>query len=158
MALLARLPLESSPPPADQLTAALCAAELGEPFDFNRFHAQQFRELFAAVPALRVSVPFATLRVLSRLCNDGRVEVRTATARALAEFIDCYPARVEELLFLLACDSSRKVRHAAAETLAKLIPASNDPWRIIEAWQDHPDRARDTLKLARRSLPLPLGV
>ncbi len=105
-----------------------------------------------------MSVPFATLRLLSRLCNDVRVEVRCATAHALGAFVDCYPKRVEELLFLLACDSSRKVRHAAAQTLAKLIPASDDPWRVIESWQAHPDRARDVLKEARRSLPHPLGL
>jgi hypothetical protein len=95
---------------------------------------------------------------LSRLCNDARVEVRCATARALATFVECYPHRVEELLLLLACDSSRKVRHAAADTLAKLIPAVNDPWQLIETWQNHPDRAVDVLKDARRSLPHPLGL
>jgi hypothetical protein len=151
------LPEESLPPP-DLLTAALCAAELGEPFDFTRVAPDELREFFAAVPSLRVTVPFATLRLLSRLGNDERKEVRAATARALGAFVDWHPPRVEELLLPLACDPSGRVRHAAAETLARLISASADPWQVIETWQAHPDRARAALKEARRSLPHPLGT
>jgi hypothetical protein len=157
MALLARVFKSEAPPPPRLLSAALCAAELGEPFDFARVPGDEFREFFAAVPSLRVSVPFATLRLLSRLCNDPRVDVRVATARALQAFVDCYPRRVEELLLLIGCDSSRKVRAAAAETMAKLLPTVEDPWQLIEAWQEHPDRARDVLKEARKQLPAPLG-
>ena len=35
---------------------------------------------------------------------------------------------------------------------------SSDPWELIETWNSHPDRAREVLKAARRSLPPPLGV
>ena len=142
----------------DPLAAALLAAELGEAFDTQRLPSEALRELFSSMTELHVSIPYATLRLLARLANDGRVDVRTQTARALGWLVDAYPDRVEELLLLLACDSSRKVRAAAAESLADLIPRSNDPWEIIETWSEHPDRAREVLKAARRSLPPPLGV
>jgi hypothetical protein len=142
----------------DALAAALLAAELGEPFDTQRLPSSALRELYSSLSELHVSVPYATLKLLSRLANDGRVEVRAQTARALGWFVDAYADRVEELLLVLACDSSRKVRAAAAESLADLIPRANDPWELIEQWNSHPDRAREVLKAARRSLPPPLGV
>lgn len=142
----------------DALAAALLAAELGEPCDTQRLGADALRELFTSMNELHVSVPYATLKLLSRLANDGRVDVRMQTARSLGWFVEAYPKRVEELLLLLACDSSRKVRAAAAESLADLIPRANDPWAIIESWNAHPDRAREVLAQARRSLPPPLGV
>jgi hypothetical protein len=142
----------------DVLAAALLAAELGEAYDTQRLPTEVLRELFTSMDELHVSVPYATLKLLSRLANDGRVDVRAHTARAIGWFVDAYPKRVDELLLLLACDTSRKVRAAAAESLADLIPRANDPWEIIEAWNTHPDRAREVLKAARRSLPPPLGV
>jgi HEAT repeat protein len=142
----------------DPLAAALLAAELGEPGDTQRLPSEALRELFASMSELHVSVPYATLKLLSRLASDGRAEVRAQTARALGWFVESHPERVEELLLLLACDSSRKVRAAAAESLADLIPRSNDPWELIEQWSGHPDRAREVLQAARRSLPPPLGV
>ncbi len=142
----------------DPLAAALLAAELGEACDTQRLSSDALGELFASMSDLRVSVPYATLRLLARLANDGRVDVRAQTARALGWFVETHPERVEELLLLLACDSSRKVRAAAAESLADLIPRSNDPWELIETWNGHPDRARQVLEAARRSLPPPLGV
>jgi HEAT repeat protein len=142
----------------DPLAAALLAAELGEPCDTQRLPSESLRELFSSMAELHVSVPYATLRLLARLANDGRVEVRAQAARAIGWFVDSHPDRVEELLLLLACDSSRKVRAAAAESLADLIPRANDPWELIENWSAHPDRAREVLKAARRSLPPPLGV
>lgn len=154
MALLARTNLTSE----DTLAAALLAAEMGEPFDAQRLPLEALHELFSSLEELHVSVPYATLKLLSRLANDGRVDVRAETARALGWFVDQYPDRVEELLLVLACDSSRKVRAAAAESLADLIPRANDPWELIETWNSHPDRAREVLKTARRSLPPPLGV
>ena len=154
MPLLARKNLTSE----DPLAAALLAAELGDSYDTQRLPSEALRELFTSMNDLHVSVPYATLKLLSRLANDGRVEVRTETARALGWFVDTYPDRVEELLLLLACDTSRKVRAAAAESLADLIPRANDPWELIETWNSHPDRAREVLKAARRSLPPPLGV
>jgi hypothetical protein len=142
----------------DALAAALLAAELGEPCATDRLPAEALRELFASIDELHVSVPYATLKLLARLACDGRSDVRAQTARALGWFVDAYPERIEELLLLLACDSSRKVRAAAAESLADLIPRSNDPWELIEQWNSHPDRAREVLRVARRSLPPPLGV
>ncbi|MGZ3442933.1 MAG: HEAT repeat domain-containing protein [Polyangia bacterium] len=142
----------------DVLAAALLAAELGESFDTQRLPAEVLHELFASLNQLHLSVPYATLKLLSRLASDDRVDVRAQTARGLGCFVDAYPKRVEELLLLLACDTSRKVRAAAAESVADLIPRANDPWEIIEAWNTHPDRAREVLKAARRSLPPPLGV
>ncbi|HEY2743810.1 MAG TPA: HEAT repeat domain-containing protein [Polyangia bacterium] len=142
----------------DALAAALLAAELGEPHLASRLSSDVLRELFSSVPELHLSVPYATLKLLARLACDGRTEVRAQTARALGWFVDAYPDRIEELLLLLACDSSRKVRAAAAESLADLIPRANDPWELIEQWNTHPDRAREVLEVARRSLPPPLGV
>jgi HEAT repeat protein len=142
----------------DALAAALLAAELGDSFDTQRLSPEALRELFSSLAELHVSVPYATLKLLSRLTNDGRVDVRAATARALGWFVEAYPHRVEELLLVLACDTSRKVRSAAAESLADLIPRANDPWQLIEQWNGHPDRARRVLEAARRSLPPPLGV
>ncbi len=141
----------------DVLAEALLAAELGQPFA-SELPPEALRELFSSMSELHVSVPYATLKLLSRLATDGRADVRAATARALGWFVDAYPDRVEELLLLLACDERRKVRAAAAESLADLIPRANDPWSLIETWNEHPDRAREVLKAARRSLPPPLGV
>lgn len=142
----------------DPLAAALLAAELGEAFDTQRLPSEALRELFSSMAELHLSVPYATLRLLARLASDGRADVRAEAARAIGWFVDSHPDRVEELLLLLACDSSRNVRAAAAESLADLIPRSNDPWEIIETWNGHPDRAREVLLAARRSLPPPLGV
>jgi hypothetical protein len=154
MLILARKKLTTD----DPLAAALLASELGDAYDTQRLPSEALRELYASMGELHVSVPYATLKLLSRLANDGRVDVRAETARALGRFVESHPERVEELLLLLACDSSRRVRAAAAEALANLIPSSNDPWEIIEHWQSHPDRARQVLETARRSLPPPLGV
>lgn len=144
--------------PTDVLAGALLAAELGEPTDTARLSADVLRELFESIAELRVAVPYATIKLLSRLASDGRVEVRAQTARALGWFAEIYPDRVEELLLVLSCDASRKVRHAAAESLADLLPVVDDPLQMLEEWQAHPDRARETLQLARRSLPPPLGL
>lgn len=138
---------------------ALCAAELGEDFDLGKLQPDALRELFAAMPQLRVSVPYAAMRLLGRLATDGRVEVRTQSARALQWFVELYPEKLEELLLLLACDPARKVRQAAVETLAALLPRVGDPERLIETWEnEHPDRAREALRSARRNLPPPLGT
>lgn len=142
----------------DPLAAALLAAELGDGFDAQRLSSDALGELFSSMGELKISVPYATLRLLGRLASDGRVDVRAQTARAIGWFVDTHPERVEELLLLLACDYSRKVRAAAAESLADLIPRANDPWELIETWSGHPDRARQVLEAARRSLPPPLGV
>lgn len=142
----------------DALAEALLAAELDEPADTAALRDLELRELFDNIVDLRVAVPYATLRLLGRLANDGRADVRAETARALGWFVEPYPGAVEALLLPLACDSSRKVRAAAAETLADLIPVADDPYRVIENWESHPDRAREVLQAARRSLPPPLGV
>jgi len=142
----------------DVLAQALLAAELGEAYDPARLTPETLRELFTSVAELHTSVPYATLKLLARLASDERAEVRAQTARSLGWFVDTYQQRVEELLLLLACDSSRKVRAAASESLADLIPVANDPWELIETWDRHPDRARDVMRLARRSLPPPLGT
>src|SRR5581483_890728 len=145
-------------PPADPLAAALCAAELGEPFDLDHASTDLWRELFSAVPKLRVCVPFATLRLWARLAGDPRAEVRIGVARALPWFAEAYPERVEEILLPLACDSSGKVRAASVGALTDLLELSADPWPIIERWQWHPDRAREVLARARALLPQPLGT
>jgi HEAT repeats len=142
----------------DVLPTALLAAELGEPFDQRRLGPDALRELFASIAELRVSVPYATLELLGRLASDRRVDVRAQAARALGWFVDIYPQRVEELLLVLSCDDHRKVRTAAAESLADLLPRAPDPWELIHAWSEHPNRAREVLATARRSLPPPLGV
>ena len=67
---------------------ALLAAELGEPFDTQRLAPETLRELFSSLDELHVSVPYATLKLLSRLANDGRVEVRAQAARAIGWFVD----------------------------------------------------------------------
>jgi hypothetical protein len=80
-------------------------------------------------------------------------------AKALAWFVELYPDRVEELLLLLACDPCRRVRHAAATTLATLLPAVDNFRKLMEVWlTEHPERAQKTLLAARRWLPRPLGV
>lgn len=144
--------------PRDVLAMALLAAELDEPFDTTRLPPDALRELFDCMAELRVSVPFATIKLLARLGADPRVEVRAQAARALGWLVERYPDRVEALLLVLSCDASRKVRAAAAESLADLIPVVDDPVQMIAEWEAHPDRARDTLQQARRSLPPPLGV
>ena len=145
-------------PTIDALAQALVAAELGGPFDLQQLSTAAERELFASLDELQASVPYATLALLGRFVHDERAEVRTQTARAIGRFVDIYPKRVDELLLVLACDPSQRVRAAAAESLADLIPRANDPWEIIEAWNAHAERAREVLEAARRSLPPPLGL
>jgi hypothetical protein len=115
----------------DLMAAALCAAELNEPFDLAQTPSVMFAELFLAVHRLRELVPYATVRLLTRLGNDPRDELRAGTARALGDFVDIYPARVEKLLLSLACDPSGPVRAAAAGTLsATLRKARKNPKKL----------------------------
>jgi HEAT repeat protein len=136
----------------DLLSAALCAAELNEAFDLDHTPSLVWAELFANVYRLRDLVPCATLRLLGRLAGDARDEVRVGAARALGAFTDSDPDRVETALLPLACDPSRRVRAAAAETLGLLLRAIGDVSDLIERWQWHPDRAAEVLSRARRCL------
>jgi hypothetical protein len=139
-------------PGHDTLAAALCAAELNEPFDLVHTPSLAFAELFGNVQQLRTLVPFATFRLLSRLGGDERDEVRAGAAKALQSFVDVYPDRVEDVLLQLACDPVRRVRNAAAETLAKLLRVLPNPTELVDRWRWHPDRATDVLDRARKSL------
>src|SRR6266545_2224292 len=103
--------------PSAALIEALCAAELGEPYDLGRMPIDALRELFSSTAQLCESVPYATLCLLARLACDLRLEVRTQVALALSDFAVIYPERVDELLRQLSCDGARRVRHAAALTL-----------------------------------------
>jgi hypothetical protein len=67
----------------DLVAEALVAAEMCEAFDSAMLPLTELREFFAAVPALRASVPVATQRLLVRLRHDRRSEVRMAAARAM---------------------------------------------------------------------------
>jgi hypothetical protein len=135
----------------DTIAAALCAAEANEPFDLVHVPSGAFSEFFGAVHRLRALVPFATFRLLTRLVNDERDELRVGAAHALAFFADLHPDPVEALLLPLACDSTRRVRAAAAETLAWLLRLLPDPEPLIERWRWHPDRAVDVLAKARKA-------
>lgn len=151
------------PPPIpararDPLAAALLAAELCEPFAFASLSLPVLRELFDGMSGLRVSVPYATMNLLDKLREDQRAEVRAGVARSLPWFADLYGERVEKLLMALAVDASRKVRTAVSEALADLIESSTAPWTLIARWERLPERARDVLKTARKSLPPPYGT
>src|SRR6478735_2331905 len=93
----------------DALAAALLAAEMDEPYAYHRLPITAIVELSESVKTLRVSVPFATLRLLARLAEDERAEVRLHIARILTWFADLYPDRVEQLLMPLACDANKRV-------------------------------------------------
>jgi hypothetical protein len=138
------------PQAQDTIAAALCAAELNEPFDLVHAPAFAFAELFGNVRQLTALVPFATFRLLARLSCDDRDEIRKEVVHALASFVSLYPDRVEELLLPLSCDPSRRVRQAAAETLSALLAALADPENLIERWRWHPDRAVDVLEKAKK--------
>lgn len=140
-------------PRLDWLAAALCAAELGEPFDLGAAPRSLAFDLLAAIPELRVSVPYATLRLLSRFATDDRTDVRAGVARGLPWFAELYPERVEQELLLLACDSAHKVRVATAEGLADLIESSDDPESIVARFASNTDRTREVLQRARALLP-----
>jgi hypothetical protein len=102
----------------DALAAALCAAELGEPT--GPFSVELVTDLFAALPKLERTVPYATLRLLGRLSRDRRAEVRAAVARALPQFFPLYADEAEALLRRLAGDEHRGVRTTAADAFATL--------------------------------------
>jgi hypothetical protein len=142
--------LQSYPQTQDTIAAALCAAELNEPFDL--VHAPPFAlaELFGNLHQLTALVPFATFRLLARLSCDDRDEVRVGVTRGLANFVALYPERVEELLLPLSCDPSRRVRSAAVDTLSMLLRVLPDPDELIERWRWHPDRAVDVLEKAKK--------
>jgi hypothetical protein len=144
-------------PEEDALAAALLAAELNQPFALEDLPGPLIRELFQAMPQLRVSVPFAAMRLLQRLATHGRNDIRFNVARALPYFADLYPDAVEQALLPLACDSLRKVRGVAAEALADLLEVSPDPRAIIARWQRQPEKAREVLERARQSLRPPLA-
>jgi hypothetical protein len=110
----------SAPGPSAALARALCAVELSEPIAPAQLPIDALRELFNATVLLRDSVPFATVGLLACLAGDGRVDVRTRAAEALADFVDLYPERIEVLLLKLSNDVSRKVRWAATASLAAL--------------------------------------
>jgi hypothetical protein len=155
--------MAAAPPPIpskarDPLAAALLAAELSDPFPFEKLPTAVLRELFDGMSGLRISVPYATINLLERLIEDSRAEIRAGVARSLPWFADLYPERVERQLTPLASDDSRKVRNAVAEALADLIESSAAPWSLIARWERLPERARDVLKNARKSLPPPLGT
>src|SRR4051812_48690602 len=117
-------------PKTDPLAAALLAAELDEPYPYDRLPLTSITELVESVKTLRVSVPFATIRLLTRLAQDSRAEVRLQVAHLLTWFADLYPDRVEQLLMPLACDSTKKVRTAVTESLADLIESVTAPWAL----------------------------
>lgn len=141
---------------AERLADALYAAELGEPCDLG--DPALVRELFRAMPQLRVTVPYAALRLVERLTGDLRAEVRLDAARALPWFTDLYPDRVERVLWALAGDSSRRVRAACAVALGDLLESVVDPWAVIRRWERQPKRAREVLGRARRRLRPPVGA
>jgi hypothetical protein len=136
----------------DFVAAALCAAELNEPFDLAHAPTIAFVELFFAVQHLRNVVPYATFRLLTRLSSDERDELRVGVARALGHFVNIYPEKMEDLLLPLACDPARRVRAAAVEALSLLLLDSPHPEEIVERWRWYPDRAVDVLERARKSL------
>jgi hypothetical protein len=152
--------LRIAPPPLpnlrrqDPLAAALLAAEMDEPYAYDRLPITAIVELAESVKTLRVSVPFATLRLLARLAHDERTEVRAQIARLLTWFADLYPERVEQLLMPMACDVNRKVRAAVAESLADLLESLPAPEALIDRWERLPDRGREVLDAARSSLHL----
>jgi hypothetical protein len=148
----------TAPRRVDWLPAALCAAELGEPFDVTHAPIGLFDEFSAALPSLRVTVPYAALRLLGRFAVDARDEVRAGVAHALPWFTDLYAGQVEQLLLVLACDPARKVQKAAAHALADLLGHARDADELINRWQWHPDRARRVLADARALIPPPLGT
>jgi HEAT repeats len=140
----------SLPDRPDLMAAALCAAELNEPFDLVHTPSVMLAELFREVPRLRALVPYATFRLLARLANDPRDELRAGVARALAEFVELYGPGVEELLLPLACDPCRRVRTASAETLAELLRRLPGEEELAERWRWHPDRALEVLERAKK--------
>jgi hypothetical protein len=119
MAIPLRSPLPLRP---DPLVAALYAAEVGAPLDPPDVPAHLVTELFAAIPRLRETVPYATVQLLGRLANDPRPEVRAGVARAATQLIPVYLEEVTRLLLALASDCARRVRFAAAEGLATIGP------------------------------------
>ncbi len=102
------------------LPEALFAAEMGEPYDFDRSALAYVDELFSAVPELRDKVPFATLRLLERLTDHALVSVRCQTANTLIHLESIYPEEVIRLLMKLAGDPARRVRKTATAKLEHL--------------------------------------
>jgi hypothetical protein len=109
----------------DPLAAALCAAELGEPY--HPVSLELLPDLLASLPKLQRTVPFAALRLLGRFARDRHAEVRAAVARALPLFSSRYPEQAEALLLRLASDEQHEVRAAAAAALATLWDEGIEP-------------------------------
>ncbi len=140
-----------SPALSDPLATALYAAEMGELAELSPVLVKQ---LFAAIPQLRVSVPYATLCLMWQLATDERVSVRASVARALPWFADVYPDRAEALLLPLADDDSRTVRAAAAEGLRDFLESTSDPNALIARWERYSECAREAVARARQGLSL----
>ena len=135
----------------DDLAAALLAAELGERVD-PPLHA--IDQLFASIPQLRASVPYATLCLLAQLARHKRIDVRINVACAVPWFGDLYPERAEAVLAPLLDDLSAKVRQAAVEALADLLEVVPDLTASTERWRRRArsGRAQEALANAQRRL------
>jgi hypothetical protein len=134
----------------DPLAAALYAAELGQPVELSPALVKQ---LFQAIPQLRVSVPYATLCVLWQLATDPKPAIRANVARALPWFAEVYADRAEALLLPLADDDARQVRLAAVDSLVDFLESTADRNALIARWQRYSGRTREVLERARQRLP-----
>lgn len=135
----------------DDLAAALLAAELGEPVEAP-LHA--IDQLFASIPQLRASVPYATLCLLAQLNRHKRIDVRVNVACAVPWFGDLYPEHAERVLAPLLDDLSAKVRQAAIEALGDVLEVVPDLTAALERWKRRArsGRAQEALAIAQRRL------
>jgi len=137
------------PPEPDPLVDALYAAELGHTLALTgRASLRLVDELFASLPQLRESVPYAALRLLQQLATDPRVALRAACAQALPWFSDVYPGLVEDILLPLAADSEAAVRAAAVDALVDLLATSSAPEEVAARFRAASPRVRDVLRRA----------
>jgi hypothetical protein len=120
--------------PAD-LPLALCAAECGDPVDFRHAPLELVQEFVEALPHLRMSVPFAALRLCDALAHHERAEVRAAVADALLWFADIYRERVQALLLPLSRDPELPVRMATAGVVQELLLAGGDVDALMHCWE-----------------------
>jgi hypothetical protein len=116
------------------LFAALCAAELDEPFDFRHAPSRLVCDLVTALPDLRRTVPFAALQLVARLSEHVRADVRAKMAALLPGFAELYREQVHLLLLPLSRDPDVTVQVAAAEVVQELLLGGADVDQLLTFW------------------------
>jgi hypothetical protein len=138
-----------------RIARALVDAELGRPPTLDAAAAVRFLD---ELEGLLERVPFAALRLTTRLAAHPSPAVRRATASATRLLLDRSAGQAEAILSKLAGCPEAPVRSAVVRSLIALVGASEQPMAVVERWITGSPAERDAIERARRRLPAPTGT